>query len=138
MPDYSNMTDEELAKIAGVQLAPKAYAAPAPAVQSAAQPATSPSPVSAAILSQESGNRNNTPNSIDGAVGPGQILPTTFAMYAKPGEDIKNPEDNRAVHARIMEDYAQRYPNDPARQAVAYFSGTGGKQHPERQQNPNA
>lgn len=81
--------------------------------------------ISRAILGQESGNNSNVGNSIDGARGPGQIMPATFATYAKPGERIDNPADNRAVHARIIEDYTQRYHGDAARVAVAYFSGPG-------------
>jgi hypothetical protein len=79
----------------------------------------------AAILGQESGNNSNIGNSIDGAHGPGQIMPETFAQYAKPGERIDNPADNRAVNGRILADYARRYNGDPARIAVAYFSGPG-------------
>lgn len=81
--------------------------------------------LSAAFFGQESGNRDNIGTSVDGAVGPGQIMPGTFAHYAKPGERIDNPADNRAVQQRILEDYSQRYNSDPARIAVAYFSGPG-------------
>jgi len=81
--------------------------------------------ISGSILQQESGGNPNAPTSIDGAHGPGQIMPATFAAYAKPGEKIDNPADNLAVHQRIISDYAQRYDNDPARVAVAYFSGPG-------------
>lgn len=81
--------------------------------------------VSDAILSQESGGKANPPTSTDGAVGPAQIMPDTFARYAKPGEDINNPDDNKAVGQRIIADLQQKYPNDPARVAVAYFSGEG-------------
>ena len=76
-----------------------------------------------AILGQESANRDDVPNSVDGAVGPGQVMPKTFAAYAQPGEDINNPADNRRVSGRILEDYNQRYGGDVARAAVAYFSG---------------
>jgi hypothetical protein len=77
----------------------------------------------AAILGQESANRDDVPKSIDGAVGPGQVIPKTFAAYAQPGEDINNPADNRRVSGRILADYNQRYGGDVARAAVAYFSG---------------
>jgi hypothetical protein len=82
------------------------------------------SPMAQAIWGQESGNKGN-PTSIDGAIGPGQVMPSTFAAYARPGEKINNPADNRAVSARILADYAQRYGGDPARIATAYFSGPG-------------
>ena len=78
-----------------------------------------------AFLGQESGNRDNAPTSIDNAHGPGQITPGTFAKYAQPGERIDNPADNRAVQARILADYNQRYGGDAQRVAVAYFSGPG-------------
>lgn len=81
--------------------------------------------VKSAILGQESGNSDNAPISANGAVGPGQIKPETFARYAKPGESITNPQDNRAVSGRIVDDLQKKYPNDPARVAVGYFSGEG-------------
>lgn len=78
-----------------------------------------------AILTQESGNNSKAPTSVNGAVGPGQILPETFKQYAKPGENINNPEDNKTVSARILDDYSSRYNGDAQRIAVAYFSGPG-------------
>ena len=82
-----------------------------------------PAQISRGIISNESGGRNVV--SPQGARGPGQIMPATFRQYARPGEDINNPADNMAVHNRIIADYASRWPNDPARVAVAYFSGPG-------------
>jgi hypothetical protein len=81
--------------------------------------------VQGAILGQESGNRDNAPMSVTGAAGPGQVEPATFAQYARPGERIDNPADNRAVSGRIIADYYQKYGGDNARIAVAYFSGPG-------------
>lgn len=78
-----------------------------------------------AILDQESGNNPAVAASVNGAIGPGQIMPATFAQYAKPGEDIANPADNRTVANRIIDDLKQKYPDDPARVAVGYFSGPG-------------
>lgn len=83
------------------------------------------SDVADAIHAQESGGKANSITSVDGAVGGWQITPATFAQYAKPGEDIKNPADNEAVGRRIVDDLKQKYPNDPARVATAYFSGQG-------------
>lgn len=83
-----------------------------------------PMNIQSAILAQESGNNPNVGTSIDGARGVGQIMPATFARFAKPGENINNPDDNRAVSGRILNTYMQKY-NDPARAAVAYFSGEG-------------
>jgi Transglycosylase SLT domain len=79
--------------------------------------------IQGAILNQESGNRDNVRVSVTGAIGPGQIEPETFAKYARPGESISNPADNRAVSGRIVADYYQKYGGDAERVAVAYFSG---------------
>ncbi len=79
----------------------------------------------AAIVGQESHFNPNSPTSVDGAVGIGQVEPSTFAQYARPGESISNAADNLAVSKRIIADYAQRYGGDPARVATAYFSGPG-------------
>lgn len=81
--------------------------------------------IKTAILGQESGNNPNAPPSVDGALGPGQIRPATFARYAKPGEVITNAADNRAVSGRIVDDYSSRPGWNTARVAVAYFSGEG-------------
>ena len=84
-----------------------------------------PAAVGSLILKQESNNNSNSPTSVDGAMGPGQIIPATFKQYAKPGESITNPNDNRAVSQRIIDDYYKRYDGDVQRIAVAYFSGPG-------------
>lgn len=77
------------------------------------------------IFSQESGSNLNAPTSVNGAVGGMQILPSTFQQYAQPGERIDNPQDNLTVGRRIIDDLTKRYNGDPARVAVAYFSGPG-------------
>jgi hypothetical protein len=88
-----------------------------------------PAQISRGIISNESGGRTNVV-SPQGAVGYGQIMPGTFKQYARPGENINNPADNIAVHNRIIADYNARWPNDPARVAVAYFSGPGNVSKP--------
>jgi hypothetical protein len=80
--------------------------------------------LNSAIIGQESGGNPNIGTSVNGAHGIGQIMPATFQRFAKPGEDINNPKDNLAVSQRITDTYLQRY-GDPARAAVAYFSGEG-------------
>ena len=75
-----------------------------------------------AILEQESGNNDRVSDSHAGAIGPGQIMPSTFSQYARPGEDIRNPATNREVSRRIVDDHMARW-NDTARAAVAYYSG---------------
>lgn len=76
-----------------------------------------------ALSGQESNGNPNAPTSTDGAQGEMQITPATWHDFAQPGEDINNPADNRAVGQRIVQHYMQTYDGDPARVAVAYFSG---------------
>jgi hypothetical protein len=76
-----------------------------------------------ALWSQESGGAATARTSVTGATGGHQIQPATFQQYAKPGERIDDPTDNAIVGARIAADYTKRYDGDPARVAVAYFSG---------------
>lgn len=83
------------------------------------------SSIAAAIHQQESGGNATSATSIDGARGGWQIIPATFAGYAKPGERIDNPADNERVGRRIVDDLSQRFNGDPARVAVGYFSGPG-------------
>jgi soluble lytic murein transglycosylase-like protein len=77
-----------------------------------------------AILMQESGGRDGQV-SVDGARGRMQIMPGTWAQYARPGENIDNPADNQAVGRRIIDDLSAKAGGDPARIAVGYFSGPG-------------
>jgi hypothetical protein len=86
--------------------------------------ANTPMDLAGAIRMQESGNNPNIGTSVDGAQGIGQILPATFNRFAKPGERIDNPNDNLNVSNRILGTYMDKY-KDPARAAVAYFSGEG-------------
>jgi Transglycosylase SLT domain len=67
------------------------------------------------------------PNAVSdkGAAGKFQIMPATFKQYALPGEQFSNENDREIVAGRAIDDLARRYPGDPARQAVGYFSGTG-------------
>lgn len=91
-------------------------------------PASTPVPLpkfQQALLAQESGNNPNAPTSVDGAVGAQQITPAAFQTYAKPGESIVNNTDRQAVFERMTAEMYQKYNGDPARMAVAYFSGPG-------------
>lgn len=94
------------------------------AANGGAEAAVAPA-LKSAILGEESHDQDNIPSSLRGAVGPGQILPATFAQYAHSGENIDNPADNRAVSGRILDHYLQVYGGDAARATVAYFSGPG-------------
>lgn len=107
----------------GATAAPKAQGA-ALTAPSPPQPITIDS-ITNAIYGVESGNKDNVPTSVTGAVGPAQIEPATFKQFANPGENINVPSDNRAVAARAISYYAAQYNNDPGRVAVAYFSGPG-------------
>src|SRR6202789_3030458 len=89
-----------------------------------APPATSSRLVDA-FMGQESSGGKNAGVSVNGARGAMQITQDTFNQYAKPGESIDNPADNKAVGARILDDYTKKYNGDPAKIAVAYFSGPG-------------
>lgn len=108
MADLSTISDDQLDAMINAQ-----------------QSAANNSSISSAILGQESNDNPDAPTSTDGAVGMGQIEPATFAQYAKPGEDINNPDDNLAVHNRIIADLSNKANGDPARIAVGYFSGPG-------------
>lgn len=84
-----------------------------------------PAEVDAAIHGQESGGRSDAPTSRRGAAGGHQISPGTFTRYRQDHERIGNARDNARVGLRIVTDLMARYHNDPARVAVAYFSGPG-------------
>lgn len=77
-----------------------------------------------AIYGQESGFGRNPATSPKGAMGGMQVMPATFQQFARPGENISDPAANKAVGDRILASYMQKY-GDPARAAVAYFSGPG-------------
>ena len=53
-------------------------------------------------------------------------MPNTFASVARPGENINNPNDNRAVSARLLDQYEQKYGEvtSPRRQWLS-LSGPG-------------
>jgi hypothetical protein len=102
------------------------YAAPSGAP---ATPATPRMPIGQAIFGQESNFGANTkPNGV--SAGPMQITPDTWSTAQKeglvqPGESINNRQDNYDVGQRLVSHYQQQFGNDPARVAVAYFSGPG-------------
>lgn len=75
------------------------------------------------FIQQESGGDFRTGNI-------GQIQPGTWKQFAKPGEDITSPIDNRKVTERIIDQYTKDYNGDMSRVAVAYFSGPGNVSEP--------
>jgi hypothetical protein len=89
----------------------------------ASEGATALKPLVSAFYGQETSSGANAKTSVDGAQGPMQIMAATGAPYLKPGENLQ--ANGLAVGTRILADYAKRYDNDPAKIAVAYFSGPG-------------
>lgn len=87
--------------------------------------ATAIRPTVNGIYGQESEGGTNARTSVDGAIGGMQVMRPTFNRFAKPGEDINNPEDNFRVGVRYLKTMADKFGNDPARLAVGYFSGEG-------------
>lgn len=81
--------------------------------------------VFSAVWGNESGGAASSPTSVNGARGPLQIEPGTFQQFAQPGQDINRAADNIAVGKSMIQHYYQQYDGDPARVAVAYFSGPG-------------
>lgn len=79
-------------------------------------PGTSPAGLTDVFINQESSGGKTSPNL-------GQIQPGTWSEFARPGEDINNPKDNRAVTQRVLQKYSQDYGGDLGRIATAYFSG---------------
>jgi hypothetical protein len=88
-------------------------------------PAAGATPSSATVdqLSSAFQGQEGTGTSVQGAVA--GIMPATFKQFAQPGEDIDKPGDNAVVRQRMIAKYAADYDGDPARVAVALFSGPG-------------
>jgi hypothetical protein len=81
--------------------------------------------ITSAIGQQESGSNPNIHPSVQGASGKYQIMPNTFAAAAQPGESFQSEADRETVSKRLLAQYTQQYNGDPARVAVAWFSGPG-------------
>lgn len=83
--------------------------------------------ISAAIGGQEWHGKGPAPTSVNGAVGPSQILPGTAVRYGLDPTKLNDPA--YAAHARdVITQHISALPNvqgDPARIAVGYFSGEG-------------
>lgn len=74
-----------------------------------------------AIRGQEGSRSDQT--SVNGARGAMQVTPAFFKQYAAPGENFDNEADRVAVANRGINELNAKYGGDPARVAVAYFSG---------------
>jgi len=85
-----------------------------------------------AVYSQESGSGKadtSKPN-YAGAIGPMQILQTTFDDLKKrnliPQDyDINNEAHNKQAGFALLSDYAKKYNNDPDKILAAYYGGPG-------------
>lgn len=128
-PDQSLVRDDPNAPAGANSFAPQGgqpgALAATPGANGPPPPPAPPVPVNQAIIGQESRGNPNVATSVNGAHGIGQIIPSTFRAFARPGERISNPTDNLNVANRIIDHYSAAYNGDPERVAVAYFSGPG-------------
>jgi Transglycosylase SLT domain len=88
--------------------------------------------VAASIYQQESSGGKNTKTSNAGAVGGMQMTPATFQRFAKPGEDINNPEHNARAAVRYIKHLDEKSGGDPSLIAAGYYSGEGGMEKARR------
>lgn len=84
------------------------------------------------IFQQESssGAADTSKPNYAGAVGPMQMLPSTFDGLKRSGAipanfDINNPEHNKAAGNALIDQLSARYGGDPAKVAAAYYGGPG-------------
>ena len=70
---------------------------------------------------------NGNPNAVSpqGATGTMQIMPATFAQYAKPGEVYTNDADRTAAALRKISDDYNHFGGDIGKTAAAYIGGRG-------------
>ena len=78
------------------------------------------------MYQQESSSGKNTKTSNAGAVGPMQVIPTTFASVADKGWDIKNEEHNLRAGIRYAKQGFEASGGDPALTGAFYYGGPGG------------
>ena len=79
-----------------------------------------------AMTGVESSNGKNTKDSVDGAIGPGQMMPDTFKRFARSDmPDIRDPDHNLHAAARYVKFLGDKAGDDTARMAVGYQSGEG-------------
>lgn len=80
-----------------------------------------------AVFHVESGsgtNYNPAPTKGHSASGPMQIIPTTFAMHALPGESLTDFKDNMRVGLRLVTKLYNQYGGDIAKAAYSYANGS--------------
>lgn len=81
--------------------------------------------IARSVYMQESSGGRNTKTSNAGAVGGMQITPATFARFARPGEDINDPEANARAAVRYLKHLETKAGSDPQLIAVGYYGGEG-------------
>jgi hypothetical protein len=104
-----------------------------PALQQTAASSTDPlAAIKRGVFGQESGSgtANTSKPNYAGAIGPMQILPTTFDELKKEGlipagYDINNPEHNKAAGDKLLEKYYKQYNGDTDKTLAAYYGGPG-------------
>jgi hypothetical protein len=94
------------------------------------QPGPNAKPIQAApdTMVEAFRGQEGTPDgrtSSKGAVGQLQVTPGFFQTYAQPGESFQSKHDVEQVARRGIAIINSKYPNDPQRAAVEYFSGPG-------------
>ena len=84
------------------------------------------------VLGQESsyGQVDTSKPNVQGAVGPGQFLPSTFAQYQKEGIipkdwNVNDPEQNREASKLLLSHYYDKYNGDVNKVLAAYHGGEG-------------
>ena len=97
-----------------------------------AQPTGGIEQLKQSIFQQESssGAANTSKPNYAGAVGPMQMLPSTFDGLKRAGVipasyDINNPEHNKAAGNALIDQLSAKYGGDPAKVAAAYYGGPG-------------
>jgi hypothetical protein len=84
------------------------------------------------MYQQESSSGKNTKTSNAGAVGPMQVIPTTFSSVADKGWDIKNEEHNLRAGIRYAKQGFEASGGDPALTGAFYYGGPGGLEKARR------
>ncbi len=117
--DQISLTGQVQGYLGGTPPAP-ATKPPAGGAMPSSTDGGAPPEVLSAIHGQE--HSGATQVSVNGASGEWQVTPGFFQRYAKPGESYANEADRATVAQRGLDDEWRMY-GDPARVAVAYFSG---------------
>lgn len=77
------------------------------------------------IWQQESGSKAKSKTSVDGAVGPFQVMPATFKSVFPDG-NMSDPKDNARAGIRYLKEKYDVYGGDPKKVYASYHSGGAG------------